>query len=136
MEALQHVLRLPNSVRLSHKKHLLRHAIWLFTTADGRNSTHGKMNIRYVSDGVLKGGSDIRHEHIVPIRELINQLLEEPGRCRDILKCAEVCLVTHGEHTALGVAEKKSPKPKGRERYRAAGIQVFDRKSNRPADWS
>src|ERR1035438_7073559 len=78
VEALQHVLRLPNSVRLSHKKHLLRHAIWLFTTADGRNSTHGKMNIRYVSEGVLKGGSDIRHEHIVPIRELINQLLEEP----------------------------------------------------------
>src|ERR1700691_3285935 len=86
--AIEFLLGLPATVRPTHKKHFLRHAIWLFTTANGKNSNQGKINIRYVSEGVRNGGKHIRHEHVVPIKELIEELLENARSCKEILKDA------------------------------------------------
>jgi len=67
----------------------------------------------------------LRHEHVMTRRELVNELYEvgEPVA----LMGARACVVTKKEHRVLDAAPGSSW-----ERYKAAGIRVWDRSTG---DW-
>jgi hypothetical protein len=98
-----------------HKKELLSVCIWKITEADG------KWNVRYWSAGAVE--SDKRnwtHEHVYARSLLADRLLEGEDSQR-VVADAVACIVTREEHAALGRVEGS-----GWERYRRAGLHVFD----------
>lgn len=112
-----------------HKNYLLNKCIWAVTIADG------KYNLRYWSEGVYAlvkqhGSLDavlglkplpLRHEHINTCEALIDAMLRDPSSVEMLLReQAIACLVTKDEHRRL------SGRQAGFDRYRAAGIRVWD----------
>jgi len=100
-----------------HKKKLLSELIWKITEAEG-----GKYNTRFISEGFKKGGRPIQHEHVVPRKTLINQILNNPIEIETILNSAIGCVVTKDEHLAL----TKLKSGESWARYKNAGIRVYD----------
>ena len=108
---------LPIDLYPAHKRELLDVCIWKLTEADGKHNT------RYWSEGALNAGKPSwRHEHVFERNQLIAELLagEDVDRVCDR---AVACVVTIDEHRALGAAPDDV---KGWDRYRSAGIRVFD----------
>lgn len=101
-----------------HKKKLLNELIWKITEADGKYKT------RFISEGVKKGYGPIQHEHVIPRKELIRQILRRPKNIERILNNAVACLVTKKEHQSL--TKLSSGKKWGR--YRSIGIRIYDQK--------
>jgi hypothetical protein len=110
------------------RRRILSQAIWFVTEADGKYLT------RYRSRGAREAqasGSvqDLRHDHVITRKALIDAMLAEPRHADEILRGAIACIVTVEEHarlTALG------PHSAGWERYRAASIDVFDMLTDTP----
>lgn len=102
-----------------HKKNLLDEIVWKATEAAGKS----KSDTRYVSETVYNGdGSiEVHFEHVDQKSIVIKNLLNRPKEIKDTLYNAKVCTVTREEHKLL-------PNDRdGWERYKAAGIQVYDR---------
>jgi hypothetical protein len=112
----------------THKREMLSVAIWKMTEADG-----GKLGCRFRSRGVLEPKvATIQHEHVIPRRELIQQLRTHPEHCESILNSAEGCLVTMEEHARLSAVDQSAY---GWTRYSRAGVEVFDMSSDPPTPW-
>ena len=107
------------SIMPVHRRELLSIAIWKYTEADA-----GKWGIRYRSEEVVHGPvASIQHEHVIPRKQLVDQMLENPGRTAEILAMAQACLVTVAEHARLTAVPDGTA---GWERYRAAEVVVLD----------
>lgn len=108
-----------DGVLVSHKRALLNVLIWNLTGIDG-----GKWGIRYRSEGVLSDRvATIQHEHVLERKKLIDRLLADPTSCESTLTGAVACLVTAEEHARLRLVDRSL---EGWDRYRAAGIVVYD----------
>jgi hypothetical protein len=95
--------------------------IWAITEA------HGKYKTRFRSEGVRNTPDcKIQHEHVSPRRELIGEIMKDPENCERILKDAVACVVTEEEHRLLTKVSKENPQLKGWQRYKEAGITVYD----------
>ncbi len=78
--------------------------------------------------------AQLRHEHVVSRKDLIDELLRENADIEGVLLQALACTVTSTEH-----GEKLGSVPKlirGTDRYRIAGICVIDTETGNPAPWS
>jgi hypothetical protein len=102
-----------------HRREFLSFAVWKYTEAD-----YGKWGSRFRSAGVL--GSEIvsiEHEHVVPRKRIVDEILATPGETRTILSKAEGCLVTADEHKRLNQLPDTVV---GWDRYREAHVVVHD----------
>ena len=125
-----------------HRSQFLGFSIWKYTEADG-----GKWGTRYRSAGAISDvrGTPLNHEHVVPIKALVDRMLESPERVSEIMAVAVACLVTVDEHGRLHAAEADQPAPDlraplnelvrwGWHRYQTAGIEVWDMGNQTPVD--
>lgn len=108
---------LPLNLYPAHKRELLNVCVWKITEADGKHK------VRYWSEGAVgEQSSHLIHEHVFTRRELIERLLT--GEKVESVVCdAVACLVTPQEHQVLGDSSGM-----GWQRYKNAGIRVFDAK--------
>ena len=114
----------------SHKKELISVCIWKITEADG------KLRTRYRSLGSLKAGSGtkLQHDHVFERKSLIQRLLNQREEVQTVLNDAIGCVVTKEEHDHLTRVSRESPDLEGWDRYKVAGIQVFDLEMQREID--
>jgi hypothetical protein len=112
---------LPLEIINEHKRTHLSRMIWAITEA------HGKYKTRFRSQGVLTAPDcKIQHEHVFTRKELISEIMKNPESCERILENAVACVVTEEEHRALTTVGREHPNLKGWDRYRQAGITVYD----------
>jgi len=106
----------------AHKRELIDICIWKITEADG------KLKTRYRSIGSLESGPEtkLQHEHVVEKQKLVAALLEGKESVEAIVERAVGCVVTKDEHVLLTAASRLEPTLDGWERYKKAGIRVFD----------
>lgn len=97
-----------------HKRELLSVCIWKITEAEG------KWNVRFRSEKALTNPADLRHEHVYERKHLIDRLLAGES-VETVIEDAIACIVTKEEHRALSRIISS-----GWDRYRGAGIRVFD----------
>lgn len=121
------VLDRRESLLETHFREILKIAVWKYTECDGKYTT------RFRSDGALfASGKDIHHEHVIPIRRLVDALVAEPEDVAGIMTRAIGCVVLRSEHKLLGQIEKEHPAADGWTRYQLAGITVWDLQVGRP----
>ena len=112
------------SVALPLKKRMLVHGIWEVAKATGDFCG------RYRSEAVIRNpGQKIQWDHIYDKRTLVEELLGPAPNIDSIIERACCCIVTEEEHVKLHAL---SPKLDGWERYRAAGIVVYDMGTESP----
>jgi hypothetical protein len=108
-------------------RYLLDMSLWRYTEFD---KNRWKMGIRYRSAEVMGTAVvEIRHEHVVERRWLLDQITGAPDRLEDFLQFAVACIVSKEEDVRLRVAVGF-----GWERYLAAGIDVVDTTDMHPVD--
>jgi len=103
------------------KTRMLNHAIWELTRAQR------EADAPFRSEGVVFGdlGVKIQRDHVFRRAQFIEEL--DQGRDLDeILSDLLLCIVTCEEHRRLTQADKEDSAVNGWERYRRAGIKVFD----------
>ncbi|ARD43527.1 hypothetical protein [Colwellia sp. PAMC 21821] len=104
-----------------HKKKILTEVQWLISEA------HGKYTTKYRTAGVLSDSDEsVQHEHVFPRKKLSLRILNDPINIEKYLKDVVGCVVTVNEHNLLSIAEKSNPELDGWDRYKAAGIVVYD----------
>jgi hypothetical protein len=114
---------LPLAILERHKDEVLSLLIWKITEAGG------KYTLRYRSRGSIENQSSKKqHEHVYPRKWLISQLKAKPDQLDQILERAIGCLVTIQEHRAVSAVDSNLL---GWDRYKAAGVDVFDTRENR-----
>jgi hypothetical protein len=115
------VLQSRSVMYASHVREVLSIAVWKYTECDGKYTT------RFRSEGAMFAKSDsVHHEHVVTRKSLVERLLAEPHDVSSIFADAIGCVVLRSEHTLLAAAEKSNPSLSGWDRYRHAGIVVWD----------
>jgi hypothetical protein len=123
-EAIKGILRMEDEVLEDHKKSLITRMLWKITEANGKYST------RYYSEKALKCSKDERrHDHVWTRKKMVERLIDEPSLVEHEIEQAIGCTVTKDEHHAL---TKFDTSCDGWERYKRAGIVVWDLKENRP----
>ena len=117
-----------------HREELLTVCLWKITTADGNaNGKSKKFKIKFRSEKVIKSLStpkekNLRHDHVYTRKLLIDRIINNPDKIDDIVKDAIGCVVTKDEHDKLHSVDEKL---QGWERYKAAGIKVWDLKEGK-----
>ena len=112
-------------VRVEHLKGVLSKLFWLTT------EVHGKYTTRYRSAGVLmRPKAKVQHEHVITRKSLIHEALQEGADIDAIFGKAVACVVTVEEHEALADVDAAAV---GWDRYKAAGIVVYDFEPEEPA---
>jgi hypothetical protein len=110
-----------NKIVPAHLREILSIAVWKYTECDGKYST------RYRSENSLHAPyTSVHHEHVIPRRQIVDALIADPSNAAAILERAIGCVVLREEHRSLGDVERKDPSLTGWDRYRAAGIAVWD----------
>jgi len=110
------------SILDAHKRGVINGMLWSITEARGKCTT------RFRSTAALAApkGTKLQHEHVIPRKELIDAIMKEPSRARELLNTAVACTVTVEEHQRLSEITRKQPSLTGWQRYAAAGILVRD----------
>ena len=119
LTAIEAVLHLP--LLDDHKRGIINGMLWAITEARGKYTT------RYRSKAALDAPKDakLQHEHVIPRKALIDAIMHEPERARDIARTAIGCVVTREEHRKLAAVDR-TQRLHAWERYTAAGITVID----------
>ncbi|MCD4666814.1 hypothetical protein K8R47_03320 [archaeon] len=109
------------------KKELFDILIWKIT------EINGKYNTKYRSEGALgvKDVKQLHHEHVMT-RKKSKEKLESAKSIEEIKKILDnlqACIVTREEH------KKLDNKIDGWERYKKAGIKVFDVSGDKPKEY-
>ncbi len=122
VEILKAILTNPKILDM-HKKNIIKDVVlWRMSEVDGKWTT------RYRSMGVLKGDDEpVNHEHVFTRKNMTEQLLEHPADVEQILRTVTGCIVTKSEHKKLS----KIKDVDGWDRYKQAGVQVWDMKINK-----
>lgn len=109
-----------------HVREVLSIAVWKYTECDGKYST------RFRSERSLWApSSEVHHEHVIPRRLIVDQMLSMKVHPGEVLSTAIGCVVLRTEHHELARVEKQNPALEGWDRYRAAGIAVWDLATNK-----
>jgi hypothetical protein len=118
--AIECILTLPVLER--HKRDLINAMLWKLTEARGKYTT------RYQSAGARAApkGTKLQHEHVYTRKDLVEQIMRDPARARQIASTAVGCTVTIPEHEVLTRNTREQPHLLGWERYKAADITVID----------
>jgi hypothetical protein len=105
-----------------HKRDLINGMLWTVTQARGKYTT------RYRSQAARDAprGTKLQHEHVIPRKQLVTAIMNDPTRARALLATAIGCVVTKEEHERLNRITREQPQLQGWERYQAAGITVID----------
>jgi len=104
------------------KKRMLVHALWQIAMVTG--NTQSSFFGRFRSEAVIREtGLKIERDHIYRKENLIRELLGLSPDLDRIVARAHCCVVTKDEHVKLGAVDAEID---GWERYRAAGITVYD----------
>ena len=113
-------LRKMRGITDSHRRTMLRHALFLLTEAEWTN----KYKTRFCSKTALTAAKEkLRHDHVFPRAKMVDALLQSSAdSVDDILNDAVGCTITIDEHALLNKFEDFD----GWERYRKAGITVID----------
>ena len=107
----------------SHYNEMLKICIWKLTEAEGSS----KHNTRFRSTGAIQNPKGkLNHEHVVTSRDMRQRIMETPDLVDEIIAEAIGCTVLKSEHQELERVEKLDPNLRGWDRYRAAGIEVWD----------
>ena len=115
------ILRVREQMLNTHLRESLSIAIWKYTECNGKYTT------RFRSRGAVESPkSKLNHEHVFTRKSLIDELLGSPENSEIIMSKAVACTVLTSEHALLRAVEKQNPSLVGWNRYRAAGIEVFD----------
>lgn len=116
--AIASILQMNQKVLPGHKRSLISRMIWKITEA------HGKYNTQFCSEGALQDAGNFRHDHVTTRKNLIDRLMKSPFDFESILKDAIGCTVTTVEHKNLSDLADEII---GWDRYKKAGVRVFDR---------
>jgi hypothetical protein len=114
----------PNShVLAEHRHEFLSIALWKITEAESTN----KHRTRLCSEAVFAAPEgECRHDHVFQRAVMVRNLLSGgPADVEKVLEKAVACTITKDEHRLLNTYAHLD----GWERYRAAGIVVFDSKT-------
>lgn len=111
-----------DSLRPAHVMELLSVAIWKFTEARGKYMTP------YTTRAALASNARLRHEHVIPRKQMSLAMLRFPQRVEEIMRLSVACAVTHDEHRLLSGSHV------GWHRYKHAGLLVLDRNTREPVD--
>jgi hypothetical protein len=117
------ILAIQNDLIEAHFNEGLKIAIWKYSEHDCRT----KHQTRFQTQGVLNAPkSKKNHEHVIPIKTIRAQIIGQPHAVAQILSTVVACTVLVEEHAALMAAERANPELSGWDRYRAAGLCVYD----------
>ncbi len=114
----------------THYRQLLSVLLWKITEAESMN----KRGTRLQSQGArcCTKVANLEHDHVYQRSKMIDALEKAaPHEIDDILKRAIGCTVTKGEHNLLAKYNDED----GWERYRKAGIVVFDMQTGGQVDF-
>ncbi|SDL43609.1 hypothetical protein [Tessaracoccus oleiagri] len=132
LRAIHHLLDLEN-VDLAHKKELISIGLWKWTEAEGF-PPHPKYHIRLRSVGSIdvERTAKVNHEHVWTRSWITGELLRRESWTLDDLRnfltqYAVACIVTTDEHARLSQSRAT-----GWERYREAGVLVWDMLTDLP----
>jgi hypothetical protein len=120
--AIRAILDIRDELRPEHVRAFLNRGLSLLTVAEAK----GKYRIRYWTHGALRAKlkKDLRHEHVVEKKKLVDRLLKNPEMVDDILESAVACVVTKCEHSLLTQTSHQNPQLDGWDRYKAAGLMA------------
>lgn len=120
-----------NSLLPKHKKTIMHLAQWFVSEADGKHKTRfrSKLVVDLARDEPTSREAII-HEHVFSRKEVTDQLLDKPDSTGDILDTVLGCIVTKKEHDKL---HKIKNNISGWQRYKNAGIVVYDMSPNPPS---
>lgn len=92
-----------------------------------------KYNTRYYSEKAFEQKEPPRHEHVYPQKYIKNLILTDNHNFLDMIPKIVGCTVTVTEASILTKNDKKCPdlQSQGWQRYKKAGIRVFDRLKQR-----
>lgn len=108
--------------------------LWKWTESAGNP---GKYDLRYASPAAAdrlpaKGRSGLRHEHVFPRHLLADEILAQPHKAASLLRNKGVaCVVTAEERKAVKASSKR-----GWQRFAGAEVEVIDRLTGDPLDFS
>jgi hypothetical protein len=136
LQAVAHLLQPLPGLSLAHRRELLSIALWKWTEASGI-PPYAKFNLQFATSGALEKSipMKINHEHVWRRKWIIDQLLQggrtwNEAQLGDFLEsCGVACVVTVEEHGRLAAISGQ-----GWQRYRQAGIEVFDLQEPGPLD--
>lgn len=115
------ILALGPDVTMSHRREFLLIAIRKYTEGEGKATT------RFRSlDAVGARPELCNYDHVWPRKALIEEMLQAPMRCKEIMAKAIGCNVLIAERQKIAAAERADPSLEGWDRYRAAGVVVVD----------
>lgn len=118
---LVHILLESTDLYPAHRREFLKLALWKVTEAES-----GKHNTRFRSRASCEPGAITQHEHVFERAKMVNALIAEPHRFREILDDAVACTVTKDEHARLTALSRTEPELEGWARYAAANIEIVD----------
>jgi hypothetical protein len=111
------------------KRKFLSNCLWQITQAQGRT----KYDLRYRSAEARKAKKkELRHEHVTRRKLLVKELLANPQNAKEIAAKAIGCVVTKAEHKELNRIDKDHEDLDWWDRYKAAGIEVWDMVGDAP----
>jgi hypothetical protein len=109
------------NVSVPMKRKVIDSMLWNITGA------FGKYNTRYISKEAMENHDIVKnHEHVFRKKNMINNILAHPEELDSILENAVGCTVTIDEHKLLGEVDRSNKGIDGWERYKQAGISVYD----------
>jgi hypothetical protein len=117
------LLQLRPQLYEQHLRELLTICLWKLTLAEGLHKHRTRYRSRAAS---AANASDLRHDHVVERKKLVQALLDNPTNADRIADKAVGCTVTRTEHQRLTSLSRKHPELDGWERYERAGIVVMD----------
>lgn len=116
-------------ISVSLKRRMLDSCLWTLTETEGTS----KYRTKHMSQGALvRPVSELHHEHVIPRKKLIEDMLREPARAVEIAETAVGCTVTRLEHKELTHHDRAHPELTGWDRYRAIGIVVINTETGEP----
>ena len=105
-----------------HRVRIAKQAVWFATECDGKLTPRMRTRAAMEYDGP-NHYSALQHEHVTPLRVLVERMHASPGDIEMIVREAPACLVTREEHQRLTPLDRTQY---GWDRYRVAGIDVLD----------
>lgn len=116
---------LPLELYPAHKRELLDICLWKITEVDGKWKTRYRSFDAIDADASVK----LQHEHVIEKQKLISLLMAGKESVESIVEKAIGCVVTKSEHDLLTSISRSDQTLDGWDRYRKAGIRVFDLKT-------